>query len=125
VKRKLLMTVAVFIGSTATMSAHDLKEGVNGGQVVETKGHHFEFTTKDGTITLYLTDEKDQPIASKGASGRVIIQSNGTSATVDLAPAEPNLLTAKASAPLTADAKVVVSAKLADGHDVQARFVAK
>jgi hypothetical protein len=124
-KLKTLITVAVLIGTAIPVSAHDMEKGANGGQVAEAKGHHVEFTTKDGAITLYLTDEKDQPIASKGASGRVIIQSNGASATVDLAPAEPNLLTAMASAPLSAGAKVVVSAKLADGHDVQARFVAK
>jgi hypothetical protein len=44
---------------------------------------------------------------------------------VELAPAAPNLLSARLEAPLATGARVVVSAKLGDGHDIQARFVAK
>jgi hypothetical protein len=124
-KLKALIAAAILLSSARPILAHDIEQGPNGGQIVETKGHHVEFTTKDDAITLYLTDENDQPLTSKGATGRVIIQSNGAVVTVDLAPAEPNLLTAKANAPLSTGTKVVVSAKLADGHDVQARFVAK
>ncbi len=57
--------------------------------------------------------------------GRAIIQDGGKQVTVDLVSTEPNLMVAKLDAPLKAGAKVVVSCKLADGHEVHSRFVAK
>ena len=105
--------------------AHDADTGPNGGQVVEAKGHHVEFTSKDSTITVYLSDSTHAAITIKGASGRAVILDGSRQSTVTLTSAEPNLLTAKLEAPLTAGARVVISAKLGDGHDVLARFVVK
>jgi hypothetical protein len=119
------LSIAALLWTSSAVMAHDMAKGVNGGQVVDAKGHHIEFITKDAAITLFLTDDKDQPIASAGASGRVIIQAAGATTTTDLTPAEPNLLTAKASAPLAPGDKLVVSAKLSDGHELQARFATK
>ena len=121
---KHFILAAALATTPGLASAHE-GAGPNGGQIVEVQGHHVEFTTKDKEIVLFLTDEKSKPIASNGASGRVIIQDGGKQVTADLAAVEPNVLSAKLDAPLAAGAKVVVSAKLADGHDIQARFVAK
>ena len=46
-------------------------------------------------------------------------------AVASLVPADPNVLTAKLEGPPAAGATLVVSAKLSDGHGIQARFVAK
>ena len=119
-----ILAVALFAAPGLAL-AHDVANGPNGGQVTEVKGHHVEFTVKDKEIVLFLSDENSKPIASKGASGRVVIQDGGKQVTVDLAPADPDQMTAKLEAPLASGAKVVVSAKLGDGHDIQARFVAK
>ena len=43
----------------------------------------------------------------------------------DLTVAKPNQRTAKLAAPVKPGTKLVVSIKLADGHDVKARFVEK
>lgn len=106
-------------------SAHDLVSGPHGGQVVDVKGHHVEFVAKGTAITLYLTDDKDGPIPSTGAQAKAVILDGGTSSNITLVPAEPNQLTGTVSAPLSAGAKVVVAGKLADGHEILARFVAK
>ena len=45
--------------------------------------------------------------------------------TVDLTGFAPDIMTAKLDGSLKPGAKVVVSVKLPDGHDVNARFVAK
>lgn len=119
----LVLATALVLGSGAAF-AHE-GAGPNGGQIVEIQGHHVEFTTKDKEIVLILTDEKSKPIESKGATGHIVILDAGKQATVDLAPVDPNKLSAKLEAPLAAGAKVVVSAKLSDGHELQARFVAK
>jgi hypothetical protein len=113
------------IAAPAASLAHEVAIGPNGGQVVDDKGHHVELTVKGQEIVLYLSDKDDKPIPSKGATGKAVIQDAGKTAAVDLVPAEPNLLSAKLGGNLGKGAKVVVSAKLSDGHSVQARFVVK
>jgi hypothetical protein len=120
-----LIMAAILVAAPVAAAAHDIAVGPNGGQVIDDKGHHLEFTVKGQEIVLYLSDEQSKPIASKGASGRIVVQSDGAQATAALMPADPNLLTARLQAPPAKGAKVVVSAKLGDGHDVQARFVVR
>ena len=124
---RLLIAVmtTVLVASTAAAFAHDMAKGPNGGQVVEDSGHHVEFTTKDTQVVLFLTEASDAPLATKGATGRVIVQDGTAQAMTDLTAAEPNQLTAKLAAPVKPGSKLVVSIKLADGHDVKARFVVK
>lgn len=106
-------------------SAHDMAKGPNGGQVADDAGHHIEFTTKDGQVVLFLSDNADKPIASAKSTGRVIIQSADKQMTAELIAAEPNVLTAKLDEPLPEGAKLAISIKLGDGQDVKARFVVK
>lgn len=119
----LALTFGVFLSAAA--SAHDMAKGANGGQVVEDAGHHVEFTTKDGQVVLFLTDGADKPLTSVKATGRAIIQDGGKQTTLDLVAAEPNMMMGQLGSPLSTGAKLVVSIKLGDGHDVKARFVAK
>lgn len=121
----LFIIAALFVTGPVVAFAHEEANGPNGGQVTEVAGHHVEFTTKDKEIVLFLTDGSGKAIESKGASGRIIIQDGAKQITADLTPTDPNLLSAKLDAPLATGAKVVVSAKLGDGHALQARFVAK
>ena len=123
--KHLIVALSLVAAVPSLAFAHDVAKGVNGGQVVEDKGHHVEFTTKGNEVVLYLTDESDQPIASKGASGRVTIQTAGKQATAALVPSEPNVLTVKLDVPPAPGTKIVILAKLSDGHDIQARFVTK
>ena len=124
--RKIIIVMAtILVASTAAALAHDVAKGPNGGQVVEDAGHHVEFTTKENDVILYLAGSSDEPLPSKGATGRVIVQDGTAQAMADLTAAEPNQLTAKLAQPLKSGAKLVVSIKLADGHDLKARFVAK
>ena len=120
-----MMVALALVASPNVAWSHNVAKGPNGGQIVDDKGHHVEFTTKGSEVVLYLSDDKDKPIGSMGASGRVVIQAAGKQASVALVPADPNMLTAKLEGPLAAGAKLVVSAKLPDGHDLQARFVVK
>jgi cytoskeletal protein RodZ len=66
----------------------------------------------------------DKPLDSAGTkNARAIVQDGGKTATVQLQPAEPNKLVGTLVQPLGSGARVVVSATMADGHTVQARFV--
>lgn len=122
---KNLIIIAAVAASPSLAFAHEVVKGSHGGQVVDDKGHHVEFMVNGTEVLLYLTDEEDKPIASKGASGRVIVQNAGKQTTMALAPADPNILTAKLDKALPTGSKLVVSAKLSDGHNIEARFVAK
>ena len=116
---------AAVIAQPIPAFAHEEASGPNGGQVADVQGHHVEFTTKENEIVLFLSDEAGKPIASGGASGRAVILAGDKQVTAELAPASPNILSARLSSPLVSGAKIVVSAKLSDGHTLQARFVAK
>lgn len=116
---------AAVIAPAVPAVAHEEASGPNGGQVADVQGHHVEFTAKENEIVLFLTDESGKPIDSKGASGRAVILAGDKQVTAELAPADPNILSAKLSSPIASGAKIVVSAKLSDGHALQARFVAK
>jgi hypothetical protein len=71
-----------------------------------------------------LTEEDDKPLASAGAkNARAIVQDKGKTTTVPLSPADPNKLVGTLPSLLGSGARVVVSATMADGHAVQARFV--
>lgn len=120
------MKLATFIAavtlamSAVTTQAHEAK-GFNGGKVAGIANGHMEFTHSPTEVTLYTTDEEDKPIKTAADSGKVIIQSGGKTAQVQLTPAEPNKLVGKLEAPLTKGAVAVVSATVG-GKAVQARF---
>ena len=122
--KHIILAVAL-VAAPGLASAHDQAKGVNGGQVVDDAGHHVEFTSKGGEIALFLTDEADKPISAAKATGRVIIQEGAKQSAADLTVMEPNMLMAKLAAPLSPGAKLAITIKLADGHDVKARFVTK
>ena len=53
------------------------------------------------------------------------VQDGGKQSIVDLVATTPNLMVAQLAAPLSTGAKIAVTIKLGDGHDVKARFVAR
>ena len=121
--RSLLLSI-LLVAAPFAASAHDMTTGPNGGPVVDSSGHHVEMVAKGSELVLFLSGEGDKPLASAGAkNARAIVQDEGKTATVTLQPAEPNKLVGALPQPLGKGAHVVVSATMADGHAVQARFV--
>ncbi|MGT2481613.1 hypothetical protein ACU4GR_28450 [Methylobacterium oryzae CBMB20] len=68
-----------------------------------------------------MTGEDGKPADTAGLSAKAFVQAAGKTETLTLKPAAPNKLVAELKAPLTAGAKVVLSAKM-HGHNIQARF---
>ncbi len=121
--RRLTLAFAL-AGFASAAVAHEIAKGPNGGPVVDSAGHHLEMVAKGTELVLFLTDEADKPLASAGTkNARAVVQDGGKTATVALQPAEPNRLVGTLAQPLSKGARVVVSATMADGHAVQARFV--
>ena len=121
--KHLILALAV-AASPLAAAAHEMAKGPNGGPVVDSSGHHVEMVAKGSELVLFLTESDDKPLASAGTkNARAIVQDGGKTATVPLQPAEPNRLVGSLAQPLASGARVVVSATMADGHTVQARFV--
>lgn len=107
------------------LRAHEGENGPHGGPMLEVGEHHVELTASGNDLTLYLMDAAHAATPSKGTSGRVVVLDGSKQATAVLEPRDPNLLAAKLEQPLTAGARVVVTAKLGDGRSLVARFVWK
>ena len=120
-----MIAAFALVAAPSLASAHDVANGPNGGQIVDDAGHHVEFTAKGDQIVLYLSDNADKPISSAKATGRAIVQDGGKQVIGELVASEPNVLSTKLAAPLSKGAKLAVTIKLGDGHDVKARFVAR
>ena len=121
--KRLVLAVALMAWPVVALT-HELAKGPNGGPVVDSAGHHVEMVAKGTELVLFLTEADDTPLASAGAkTARAIVQDGGRTAAVPLQPAEPNRLVGTLTQPLAPGARVVVSATLADGHTVLARFV--
>ena len=117
------ITTLIVLGLVTTASAHELAKGPKGGPLVDVAGRHVEMVAKGTELVFYLTDAVDKPLASAGTkAARAIVQDAGKTATVPLTPADPNKLVGSLAQPLGAGARVVVSATLADGQALQARF---
>ena len=121
--KHLLLALAIAAAPLGAI-AHEVAKGPNGGPVVDSAGHHVEMLANETELVLFLTGDADKPLASAGTkNARAIVQDGGKTATVPLQPVEPNKLVGALAAPLSKGARVVVSATMADGHSVQARFV--
>ncbi len=121
---KRILIALTLAGAPFAAAGHENAKGPNGGPVVDSAGHHVEMVARDAELVLFLTGDADKPLASAGTkNARAIVQDGGKTATVALQPAEPNKLVGNLSQPLGKGARVVVSATMADGHVVQARFV--
>ncbi|MBM1174973.1 hypothetical protein [Microvirga arabica] len=121
---KHLILALTIAASPLAAAAHEMAKGPNGGPVVDSAGHHVEMVAKGSELVLFLTEADDKPLPSAGTkNARAIVQDGGKTATVPLQPADPNRLVGTLTQPLGSGARVVVSATMADGHAVQARFV--
>lgn len=117
------MVALAILGFASTASAHEVSKGPNGGPVVDVAGHHVEMVAKGTEFVLYLTDAADKPLSSAGTkAARAIVQDAGKTSTVGLSAIEPNKLVGTLAQPLGSGARIVISATLADGHALQARF---
>lgn len=122
--KNVLRAIALSAVLATPALAQEAATGPNGGPVVETHDVFVEMTVEDTNLVLHFADGDGKPMPSEGTTkARAIIQSAGKTTTVALETQAPNRLVGTLAAPLGQGARVVVSATLADGHGIQARFV--
>ena len=122
---KLLILATVLASAFASAAlAQDQAKGPNGGPVVETHDVFVEMTVEDKNLVLHFAGSDGKQIPSEGTTkARAIVQDAGKTTTVALETQAPNRLVGALGGPLAPGSRVVVSATLADGHAIQARFV--
>lgn len=122
--KQLILAAAALAALLSTALAQESTKGPNGGPVVDTHDVFVEMTVEDNTLVLHFAGEDGKPMSSDGTTkARAIVQDAGKTTTISLETQAPNRLVGPLPAPLGAGARVVVSAILADGHGIQARFV--
>ncbi len=120
----LVVAALAFAGSASAHSDEYLDSIVtpHGGQIRMAGAYHFELVVEEGTLTVYLTDHADQPIASAGTNGSATVLVGKNRSTINLAPAGDNRLTGKGSFAMDAAMRVVLSISLPGQAAEQARF---
>lgn len=118
---KRFVLALAFVTLPLAASGQAPAKGPNGGMVTVSDGHDIEMVANGTELIIYLYEESKKPTTGR-AGARAVVQDSGKTTTVQLTPAAPNRLVGTLPAPLAAGARVVVSATLADGHKVQARF---
>jgi hypothetical protein len=121
--RMAAIAVLTLLLPVSAALAHSAAKGPNGGALVQVDDKHLELLATQQGLTVYISDIKHEPITTVGASGRAIVQADGKTATLTLTASGPNSLSGKSEAPLGKDTRVVVTAILAGGTNLQARFV--
>lgn len=94
----------------------------HGGHEVEVGKYHVELVVKDRDLSLYVRDQADKPVDAKTVKASANVLSGKEKATVQLAPAGPEMLAGQAPFNVAKDAKVVVTFSVAGAKSEQARF---
>ena len=116
------------IGCAATAAfAHsdeffDSKPSPHGGQVRMSGAYHFELLIEQGSVTVFVTDHGDTPIATEGASALAVIDTMKGKAKIKLVPAGGNLLKGQGEFDADPAMRVKLSVTMAGAKAVTARF---
>lgn len=119
-KRLPILAATLLIAATAY--AHGPAKGANGGRQVDAGDYHVEMVTKDTSLSIYVNDNKDQPVDAKGFKATGIFMVAGKPQRIELKPESANKLSGTAAVPLPAKLKGAVQITLPGGKSVQAKF---
>lgn len=99
------------------------QKGPNGGQVIDAAGrYHLELVVAGQELRLFVSDLKDKPVSTQGASAKATVMSSGGKAVIDLRPSGPNSLAGNGSFGRSKSMKVDVSLTLAGAPVVIGKF---
>lgn len=124
--------IGLVCGMTLTLSlpagAHtdeyfESVQAPHGGQLRMTGPFHMELVTKDGDLTVYVTDHADNPISVDGGVAKANIENGSTRTQVNMHPVGNNVLRGSGTFPLTPNTVVVVFMKLQNQDGYAARFM--
>lgn len=98
-------------------------KGPNGGQLIDAaEKYHLELVVSGQELKLFVSDLKDNPISTQGASAKATVLSAGGKAVVDLKPAGPNVLGGSGAFGRSKSMKVDVSLSLPGMAPIVGKF---
>ena len=103
-------------------SAHGPKIGRNGGPVVHAGDYHVEMIAKGTALTVYLLDDDEKAVTTKGYKGTGIFAVDGKPVRIELTPNGQNKLVGQSTVPLTNPPKGAVQITTPSGKTAQAKF---
>lgn len=99
------------------------QKGPNGGQLIDAADrYHLELVVAGQELRLFVSDLKDKPISTQGASAKATVLSSGGKAVIDLKPGGPNSLVGSGPFGRSKSMKVDVSLTLAGSAPVVGKF---
>ncbi len=116
------LVVALSLVSPTLFAHAEHGQAQYGGVVAEAGEAQFELVAKDGKFIVFLSNH-GQPLASKGASGKLTILDGAKKTELELKAAGENRLEASGSA--ASGAKALISVQLVDKKPLQARAILK
>lgn len=121
-----LLAIAILaVAGPASAHSDDYLDSIatpHGGQMRMAGAYHFELVVEPGTLTVYLTDHADRPIASAGTNGSATVLVGKNRSTIPLAPAGDNRLTGQGEFVMDPAMRVVLNITLPGQPAAQARF---
>lgn len=121
----LLAAAALAVAGPVSAHSDDYLDTIvtpHGGQMRMAGNWHFELVVAPGTITVYITDHADQPIATQGATGNATVLVGRERRTISLTPAGDNRLSGQGEFAMDAAMRVVLNITLPGQPAEQARF---
>lgn len=119
--KPFLTALAALLVATSAL-AHGPSKGPHGGSQVDVGDYHVEMVAKNTTLTVYLRDEADKPIDTKGYKAIGIFVVGGKPERIELNAETSSALTGTSSVPLPTKLKGAVQIILPTGKTVQAKF---
>lgn len=123
----VLIASLAFAGPLLAHSDHKWVGGPHGGHIVDAGGgkQHWELVADGQELTLYVTDQDEQPVATDGGSAKGRVLLGGKTHEVEFAPAGDNTLKAAGDFTAAKGMKVIVSTDNVGGQSFQARLAPK
>ena len=121
-KFRLAIAAALLALMSLGSFAHGPERGPNGGQMQEIGSTHLELVIQNNELTVYITDQNNQPVSLNGATGTATVLAGGASETVQLQPLGGNVLRGRGNFTAARGMRVVVLLTLQGQRAQQARF---
>jgi hypothetical protein len=119
-----LVALALALGTAPGALAHGEAKPQYGGVVAKVNELQYELVVKGDTLIIYLTDH-GKPLASKGATGKIVLVSGSEKGEAMLEPTIENRMEAKSPIKVGAGTKAVATITVAGQKPASARFAVK
>jgi len=120
--KRILILMAGLMLTAGVAWGHGTDRGPQGGVRVDAGNYHVEAVAKDTSLSVYLYDERNNPVDATGARATGIFVVGGKSQRIELKPVGANRLAGTASVPMPATLKGAVQISLPGEKPLQAKF---